>query len=192
LKTVSKAQKLAAKRQNRRGRPYIQDVAREPNGRISRAIVPPQREPADKLALEVRARKMGVSVSEARDARLSTYIGRLAIWGTKGGGISDEQYDTALRFLVIYNDWRKACGSPAAFWEEKSAEERFVLSVEEVSSLAKLRYSAARQAIQEAQNQHPHDNLYASLQYLVIEDKELPHMVGTLRLALNALAREFG
>jgi len=63
-----------------------------PNGRISRAVTP--QEPADRLALVVRAQKMGVGVEEARDPRL---VGRLARLGveTGAGGISSAQYDAA-------------------------------------------------------------------------------------------------
>jgi len=46
-------------------------------------------------------------------------------------------------------------------------------------------------ALYQAQSAAPYENLATALQYLVIEDKELPHMLGTLRLALNALARHF-
>jgi len=46
-------------------------------------------------------------------------------------------------------------------------------------------------SLQQAQSAAPCENLSAALQYIVIEDRELPHMLGTLRLALNALARHF-
>jgi len=45
--------------------------------------------------------------------------------------------------------------------------------------------------LQEAQFDNRAANLGAALQYLVIDDLELPHMIGTLRLALNALHRHF-
>jgi len=192
-KALSKAGKLALKRQiraggaSRRGRPRIEGVAREANGRISRAVNPP--EPADKLALEVRAWKTGVSVEEARDPRLATYIGRLARLGAQDG-LSARQYEAALIFLEVLNDYRKAIVSPAAIWGDIALTgEEAGLTIEEATSRAKARYQGAIAAVQEAQAQNPHDNLYAALQYLVIEDRELPAMVGTLRLLLNALAK---
>jgi len=195
IKAQSKAGKLKHKRALRRGqngkvgRPFVQGVAREPNGRISRAITPP--EPADKLALEVRARQLGVSVEKARDPRLGTYIGRLAILGAKHGGLSDEQYQAALTFLEIRNNWLRAIGSPAAHYEERIALSEGE-SQEEAVKRDKARYETMMKALQEAQFDNRQENLGAALQYLVIEDKELPYMIGTLRLALNALARHFG
>jgi len=115
-KVQSKARKLKIKRAVRRGRPLTPNVAREPNGRISRRVTP--QEPADRLALAVRARKLGVRVEEARDPRLATYIGRLAILGAKkgAGGISAAQYDAAQTFLEVRNNYQQAILSPGALW----------------------------------------------------------------------------
>jgi len=186
-KAGSKAGRLKARR-GRRGRPpIIPNRPREPNGRISRARS--VREPADRLALVVRARQLGVSVEQARDPRLATYIGRLNRLG-KDDGLSYAQYQAALTFLQIRNNWLRAIGSPAAHYEERIglSDEQ---NQEEAVKRDKARYEAMRQALKEAQFDAPHENLYAALQYLVIDDLELPHMVGTLRLALNALDRHF-
>jgi len=117
-KVQSKAGKLKIKRTARRGRPLTPNVAREPNGRISRSAA--HQEPADRLALAVRARKLGVGVEEARDPRLATYIGRLAILGAKdgAGGISGTQYDAAQTFLEVRNNYQRAILSSGAIWEE--------------------------------------------------------------------------
>jgi len=205
-KALSKAGKLKIKRAMRRakvGRPFIEGVAREPNGRISRAITPP--EPADKLALTVRARQLGVSVEAARDPRLGTYIGRLSILGVEArggegetrtgsvknaGGISREQYDAAQTFLEVRNNYLRAILSPAAVYDERIALTDGETQ-EEAAKRDIARYEAALRAVQAAQLESPTDNLYAALQCLVIEDKELPYMVGTLRLVLNALHRHF-
>jgi len=189
-KALSKAGKLRHKRAARRGRPLTPNVMREPNGRISRAITLP--EPADKLALEVRARQLGVSVEAARDARLATYIGRLAILGVEdgAGGISDEQYKAAQTFLEIRNNWLRAIGSPAAVFEERIGLPDGQAQEEAVRH-DKARYEAMMTALQEAQFDNRQENLRAALQYLVIDDLELAYMIGALRLALNALHRHF-
>jgi len=186
-KAFSKAEKLKHKRAAR-GRPFTPDVAREPNGRISRAKR--IREPADRLALSVRARHLGVSVEEARDPRLSTYIGRLYRLGAQAGGLSEEQYDAALAFLEIRNKYLWAIGSPAALHEEGTGVLDDV-GYEEAVKRDRARYGAMLKALQTAQFEHRHDNLFAALQYLVIDDVELPHMLGALRLALNALNNHF-
>jgi len=194
LKSGSRAQKLAAKVKARRvewakrGRPMIEGVFREPNGRISRAKKPP--EPADKLALEARARQLGVSVRQARDPRLGSYIGRLVILGAEHGGLSEAQYGAALRFLEVRNNWLRAIGSTAAHYEERVASSEDD-SQEEAVKRDKARYEAMMKALQEAQFDNRQENLGAALQYLVIDDLELPYMIGTLRVALNALSRHF-
>jgi len=136
-----------------------------------------------------RARRLGVSVKGARDPRLATYIGRLYRPG-QSDGLSRDQYEAALTFLQIRNNWLRAIGAPAAHYEERTGlpDEQ---NQEEAVRRDKARYEAMRQALQEAQFDAPHENLHAALQYLVIDDLELPHMLGTLRLALNALAHHF-
>jgi len=186
VKHKSRAAKL--RRYKRRGRPLTPNVAREPNGRISRAKVPP--EPANRLALEVRARRMGVSVSEARDPRLATYIGRLYRLGAEHGGISRDQYAAALAFLEIRNNYQRAILSQGATWDE-CTQRTFGESEEETTRRNIARYEAMMKALREAQFDVPHENLYAPLQYLVIDDLELPYMIGTLRVALNLLCHHF-
>jgi len=183
VKAGSRAAKLKAKR----GRPFIEGVVREPNGRISRAKVPS--EPANRLALEVRARQMGVSVEEARDPRVTTYIGRLYRLG-KDDGLSREQYEAAQAFLTVLNDYRKAIQSPAAVYDERVARGEG-MGEAEAAREAKARYETVMRVITQAQFEHRRDNLHAALQHVVIEDRELPHLIGTLRLLLNALARHF-
>ncbi|OLL50018.1 hypothetical protein AT247_07030 [Bartonella henselae] len=45
--------------------------------------------------------------------------------------------------------------------------------------------------LKEAQCLYRQHNLYAALQYLVMEDQELPHLVNALRIALNTLQKYF-
>ncbi|WP_425290191.1 hypothetical protein [Bartonella bovis] len=44
-----------------------------------------------------------------------------------------------------------------------------------------------KKVIKEAQRLHRQYNLHDVLQRLVIEDQQLPHLVSSLRMALNAL-----
>ncbi|EJF84363.1 hypothetical protein MCY_01170, partial [Bartonella rattimassiliensis 15908] len=48
-----------------------------------------------------------------------------------------------------------------------------------------------QEALKEAQCLCRQYNLYAALQYLVIEDQMLPYLVNSLRAALNALQKYF-
>ncbi len=67
------------KKRTKRGRPRINGCLREPNGRISRAKIP--REPIDKLAIEMRAKRFGLTIEEAKNPLSSTYIERLYLQG---------------------------------------------------------------------------------------------------------------
>lgn len=186
LKARSKGEKLRAKRG--RGRPRIEGLMREPNGRRSRAKRP--REAIDKLAILMRAKHTGLSQQLAKDPRAATYIGRLFMIGPECGGISEDQYNAAIRYLEIDNNYKKALLSPAAYYDDRSSTAD-ALRYEQFCLHAKKQYKDARDAIQEAQFDNRFDNLYAALQYIVLDDLELPHLVGTTRLVLNALSRHF-
>ncbi|EJF92660.1 hypothetical protein [Bartonella tamiae] len=183
-KARSKAEKLRLKR----GRPRLEGVEREPNGRKSRAKKP--KEAADKLTIEMRAKHTGLTLQQAKDPRSVTYIGRLYMMGIQGSGISEDQYNAAIKYLEIDNNYKKALCSDGAYYDGYSpllndeTQEEFCIK-------AKQQYRDTKKAIQEAQFDNKFDNLYAALQYVIIEDLELPHLVGTTRLLLNALARHF-
>ncbi|MHC5307528.1 hypothetical protein [Bartonella sp. LJL80] len=185
-KARSKADKLRSKRS--RGRPKLEGIEREPNGRRLRAKKP--KEAIDKLAISMRAKHTGLSMQQAKDPRAATYIGRLFMMGVEGGGISEDQYNAAVKYLEIDNNFKKAQQSPGAYYDQHSSAEDPML-YEEFCIIAKQKYQAAKKAIQEAQFDNRYDNLYAALQYVVIEDLELPYLVGATRLLLNALERHF-
>ncbi len=52
-------------------------------------------------------------------------------------------------------------------------------------------YEVTKEAIKKAQHLYRQYNLYAALQYLVIEDQSLTHLVSSLRIVLNALHKHF-
>lgn len=176
------------KLKRRPGRPRLEGIVREPNGRPSRAKKP--REAIDRLAIEMRAKHTGLSEMDAKDPRASTYIGRLFIAGINKGGISEDQYNAALKFIEVDNNYKKALLSPAAYYDELNGSAN-PDGNEAFCKRAKKQYLAARGAIQEAQFDNRIDNLYAALQYIVLEDREMPHLVGAVRLVLNALNKHF-
>ncbi|UXM95390.1 hypothetical protein N5853_01735 [Bartonella sp. HY329] len=171
----------------KRGRPKIKGKLREANGRVSRA-----KEPVQKLAIEARAKAHKITIEQAKDPRAQTYLGRLSLFG-RAGGISADQYQAATRFLEIRNDYRRSLLSPGAYYEATGIKlgsenmEEYTAWVQR----ARRRYSAALKAIQEAQFDNAHENLYAAIQYILIDDRELPHLLGALRMVLNALHRHF-
>ncbi|MEL6088508.1 hypothetical protein AAFT18_00320 [Bartonella schoenbuchensis] len=53
------------------------------------------------------------------------------------------------------------------------------------------RYKAMQEVIRETQGLYRQYNLHAALQYIVIEDQQLPYFVSSLYIALNALHKYF-
>ncbi|WP_375686508.1 hypothetical protein [Bartonella sp. AC331YNZD] len=172
------------KKHAKRGRPRINGCLREPNGRISRAKIP--REPIDKLAIEMRAKRFGLTIEDAKNPLSGTYIGRLYLQGV----INQDQYDTAQKYLEVKNNYLCAKALPNAIYDEmpttsdNGAREKWVQKATE-------HLLAVKDVVQEAQCLHRQYNLHAALQYLVIEDQSLPHLVLSLRIALNALHKHF-
>ena len=207
-KVASKAEKIRRKR----GRPRKEGL-REPNGRPSRAENPPH-----KLAVEARAKMLGISVIEAVDPDGATYIGTLHIaykrwdrawkeWRKTGKGkqppenppaesVTTRQYDAGLRYLELRNDFLKSTGAPGAEYDPPPAwSARTVVPEEDQKARAKRiknRYDGAREAIQKHQDSNSSENLWAALDLVLINDHRLPHMVGATRHLCNALADHFG
>ncbi|GAA4667923.1 hypothetical protein [Bartonella pachyuromydis] len=172
------------KKNKKRGRPKITGQIREANGRMSRAKAP--REAVDKFAIEIRAKRFGLSLQEAKNPLSGTYIGRLCLQGV----LDQEQYDTAQQYLQIRNDYLCAKGLPNAIYDEmpSSADDK---ARDKWVEFATKQFANMQEAIKEAQHLYRQYNLYAALQYLVIEDQELPHLVSSLKVTLNALYKHF-
>ncbi|WP_455481264.1 hypothetical protein V3564_02565 [Bartonella sp. B12(2025)] len=178
------------KKHAKRGRPRIKGRMREPNGRISRAKTP--REPVHKLTIEMRAKHFGLSVEEAKNPLSGTYIGRLCLLGYRQdpSGISQDQYDTAQKYLEVRNNYLCAKGLPSAIYDDftplsdEGAQERWV-------QRATDRYEDMQEIVKETQGLYGQYNLYAALQYLVVEDQSLPYLVHSLRIVLNTLYEHF-
>ena len=171
----------------KRGRPKLEGKLREANGRVSRS-----KEPTQKLALEARAKAYKLTIEQAKDPRSRTYLGRLSLFGRQGG-VSKDQYEAGEQFLEIRNDYRRSLLSPGAYYEATGVQ-LGQENMEEYTAWvlrARRRYSAALKAIQEAQFDNGHENLYAAIQYILIDDRELPHLLGATRMVLNALYRHF-
>jgi hypothetical protein len=179
---ASKAAKLKQKRASR-GRPKVEDVAREPNGRISRS-------PLDTNSEEVtrRAERLGLTVVQARDQKATTYIGYLNLIG-KRDGISDDQYDAAMKFLDLRRSYLLAIKAPNAERSDEGLGGGSATISESYIDWCKdaiETYTNCRKAIQTAQNEC-RANLWAALDLCVLRDQRLDHMIGDVRLLSNAL-----
>lgn len=174
----------------RAGRKRKIGVKRTPSGRVSRAGAAP----ANMDAILLRMKMFGLSEKDARDQKAATFIGRLNLTDKKAL-ISNAQYDAAIEFLAVYDKYKRAISAPdgtkqsggVGGGEETEDYARWCQS-------AKARYDAAIEAVRAEQGLHENRgaNLYAALDYIVCRDEQHWHMVGDVRLALNALAHHFG
>lgn len=179
---ASKAAKLKAKRASR-GRPKVEGVAREPNGRISRS-------PLDTNSEEImrRAERLGLAVVQARDQKAATYIGYLNLLG-KTDGISDDQYDAAMKYLDLRSSYLRSIKAPnSEYQNDGSGNTSPDISESYIDwcKSTKERYDNCRKAIQQAQNEC-RANLWAALDLCVIQGHRMDHMIGDIRLLMNAL-----
>ena len=185
---MTKATTRAEKRR-RRGRPRIEVEYREANGRAARS-----HEPADKLALETRTRRLGLTVIQAKDQRAETFIGYLAILGSRDG-LSESQYEAATQFLRLRGDWLLSKRAPNALVDRErgGGNSNDVISpeYEEWCSKVDSRYKACRNAIQESQGIYRTENLWAAIDLCIIQGQHLHNLIGATRIACNSLVKFF-
>lgn len=167
-------------------------VKREPNGQAQR----PNRKTAEDEVMSVaktyRERVLSVPKDELLNQMAGSFIGRLCI----SGEISVSQYDAAQSFIEDYRNNAMAIRAPR---DPGSVDYNRVqggsLDAESVAfyQRATSRWRSAFEAVQSRQNElRGAGALYAALQYCVLEDKALPHLLGWLREGLNALVRHYG
>ncbi len=178
-------QTASMKRKRKAGRPRNEEASRTESGRISRA-----KEPADKLALNVRARMAGISLVEAKDQKAESFIGILSIRGLGNGGISMAQYDALVEYRQLCQDHARACDTPGSHVAGEGTGGVFDLErhVRWCSSV-KQRYDLMKRALYHAQEIHSRENLWGALDVCVRQDLRMWHLVGALRLAANAVAK---
>lgn len=184
------ARTRAAKLKAKRGRPKMEDAAREPNGRVSRSGI--DHGPADVVALDARRRHLGLTQEQAKDQKAGSFIGYLNLIGHEDG-LSDEQYEAATSYLGLREAYMRAIKAPGRAIDGEhgipgsdvtDAYEDWVRDTKEV-------YVDCRNAIQEAQNENRGSNLWAALDLCIHQDQHMYHMVGDLRLLTNAMGRFF-
>jgi hypothetical protein len=171
------------------GRPR-KDGAREPNGQPSRSGR--HHEPADKVAIEARARQMGITVEQAKDQKAASFVGYLNIIGPQDG-LSTQQYEAAVTFQDLYRQYQRTIKSPGALYDPNAMggegldPDAYADWVKRVGQ----RYNDARKAIQDAQFDHKHENLWAAVDYILIREQPVHTLIGATRLVCNSLARHF-
>ena len=166
----------------------MENVPREPNGRPSRSGI--AHEAPDKLALDTRRRMLGLKRDDAKDQKAGTFIGYLSMIGPRDG-VSQAQYEGAQQYLKLREAYKRAVKSPDALYDDMATNSTGDEAAYEAwaKSVIAERDTLHRQ-IQEAQNES-RENLWAALQYVVIDGQTLHHMVGATRVLCNVFVRHF-
>jgi hypothetical protein len=186
---VTRAAKLRAKRESR-GRPKS-DGPREPSGRVSRSGQD-NFDPPSKAAYEARVRMLGLTEDQAKDQKAGSFIGYLNLIGPRDG-ISQAQYEGALEYLRFRERHLRAIKSPAALYDPEargSGGEEITDAYVAWCQDTEEEWGALKKEIQAEQN-YCRGNLWAALQYAIIEDRQMHHMIGDIRILCNVLARHF-
>lgn len=177
-----------------KGRPRKSTVKRTRSGRISRAASAYQEnvEP-----IETRMRMFGLSEKDARDQKAATYVGRLCLVGRKAttDGITEAQYEAASEYLAAYGNFQKAVKSPNALRTGSGGGDQGESADYENRChrwVAKFEAMRAAVAYEQAFHENRGANMFAAIDYLLVRDEMHPHMIGDLRLALNAVGHHLG
>jgi hypothetical protein len=173
------------------GRKRQANVKRTTSGRKSRAQDAYQEHLE---AIATRMRVFGLTEQDARDQKAATYVGRLYLTGQLGKKpYSDYMWDAAQSYLTAYEHFQRAVKSPDALRTGVGGGDEG-----ESETYARWCVAAVRKwegitvAVREEQNLHRGANIYAALDYLVLRNQEFPHMVGDMRIGLNAVAHYLG
>lgn len=174
-------------------RPRKSGVKRTKSGRASRARAYTE----NTEAFALRQRMFGLSEQDARDQKAATYVGRLSLANRKNNadGITEAQYNAAQDYLKAYEAFQRAIKSPDALRAgEGAAGGPESEGYADWCHRAVARFEAMQKAIQYEQCLHRNRgaNMFAALDYLLVRDEQHPHMIGDLRLALNAIGHHLG
>lgn len=176
----------------------MQNVAREPNGRPSRRKVHVQeredmtQREAQSVAIAARMRHTGlgeavVSINHAGRPNAGTMHGIMCLRGE----LSREQWDAAEWWIGKRAAWLRAIDTPRQGTGDTGAggitdDDRHA----EWCAIAAATWAAVTACVQAASTD-TRQPLAAALDVILARQHYLHHMVGDLRLALNAIARQF-
>jgi hypothetical protein len=137
-------------------------------------------------------RHFGVTAKDASTAEAATAIGRWALLGIKGGGISQEQYDALTRFTTTREHYLLSLQVPDSLRSKGGSHGGGTVDEQQEADRAaslQRQYDGAMAAIKAAQIEHRNANLFAAVQHVIIGNSDFPHMIGDVRIVGNALSR---
>jgi hypothetical protein len=167
------------------------------NGRISQRVGDRQMRRASEeqdamaVAREARERVFGVAIKDSIDPLAETFVGRLYLQRA----VTRKQLDAAQQLHKDYVRYARTIGMPApqprasAFGQTGSGEPLEFFYEEKRAACVK--WDAVKRIVTDANQIHRTGTLWAAVYYCVLMDQPLMHLVGDMRLALNALARHY-
>jgi hypothetical protein len=173
------------KRRAQRGRPRLEDIEREPNGRGQRGRNPRKHEDPRKVVLEARQRIYGLPAEDAGQPLAGSALGRLRL----AGGISEMMFDAGERYRVLWTEAMRALTGPEGF--EKGGSPGVggdIISDDWVTwaTRATANYRVAASALGDI-------NAFNTVEYVVVVDEDpIPEMMAALSEGLLLLALKFG
>jgi hypothetical protein len=145
----------------------------------------------------VRARLFKLTADESRDQKAATVVGRLRLMGQRtGGGIGEPQYQAAVEYKAQSDAYRRALSAPDSL---RNASRAGIGAVDEAEharwcKAVIAKYEASQRIVSHEQCVLANRGmaLFAALDHMVLRDQHYDHLVGDLRIALNALAKHYG
>lgn len=167
--------------------------AREPNGRLSRRVVHAkereemtQRE-AQSVAIAARMRVFGLTEAQARGQDGGTVIGRMH----HAKELTSDQVEAGFVYLEARNAYHRAIGVASDTGVAPLPEAKGSGTYEEFCEAAIKRWTAVTDVLTCVMVEVRSPAPAAALDNFVVRDMYVEHLVGDLRIALNALHRHF-
>lgn len=165
---------------------------REPNGRVNRAWLTTQTEKAAmETAVDTRKRLFGLSETDAKQGFAGSVVGRMVLANV----LRRDQYDAAKRYLEVSNAYQRAIGAVPDFTQPR---EGFATSDDPDKAWkafcghARRAYSDMMGVLRDLMQEQRSPASLSALDVFLVKDCHEESLVGSLRVALNALGRHFG
>jgi hypothetical protein len=159
-------------------------LAREPGRRIS------AEQDAMSVAVDYRQNVLGVKPAHVMDQKAGTLLGRLCLQGA----ISNAQWQAGEDWHDLTNAMYAAANAPRGFASSRPSTGQQIDEDEETRRYRALKekFNAANTAVEDHAPVAERIERFKALRAIIIDQVDQPSMHGTLRTALNGLARHFG
>lgn len=185
MKARTKAAKL---RQRKGGRPRTEGAPREASGKVDRKWAAAKTtDDVMRTGVTARMRLFGITYEEAKSQEGGTVIGRMLL----AKELSADQARAAERYAEIRNAYQRAIGAvpetgvapPPPMFETGGG------SFEDFCESAKAAQRGLQNCLQSIMAEARSNTPVAALDVFITRDTYAAHLVGDLRIALNALHR---